>query len=201
MRDNDLITRGPDRPLLRNPQTGAMENPYGESKMSILLKALLALGVPAGMDLAGVAAGGAGAAGSTSVQGPGGTVANWAAGGANATDAAASSLPGWVKPAVGIGGPLVARALTDGSGNGDDLSASPQSAAQMQQLLQLLIDRANRQTPVHEAAMRMATAMAPSMQMTPRMGQAIETAQTPRSTAPGDPQVLSAIQRLMAGGR
>jgi hypothetical protein len=49
--------------------------------------------------------------------------------------------------------------------------------------------------------MRMATAMAPSMQMTPRMGQAIQTAQTPRSTAPGDPQVLSAIQRLMAGGR
>lgn len=97
--------------------------------------------------------------------------------------------------------PLLLKLFGGGTGTtGPGSPAQQQQQAQLNAMNQLLIDKANRQTPVHEAAMRMASAMAPSMVAGPRMQEAIQTAQTPRQTAQTDPHVLDAIHRLLNGG-
>lgn len=118
-----------------------------------------------------------------------------------------SHLPPWVSPAV-KGATALAPLLMHGggSGSGTDTTASgsgftPEQSAQMNQLMQLLIDKAKRTAPVHQAAMDLALRMAPPPNRSPQMQQALTASQTPRPQTQTDPQVLDAIHRLMSGGQ
>lgn len=192
-----------------NQQTGQWETPFDWGNLLNIGTAAALTGGAANALMSGGGPTMASTAANTAANLPAGAVtgAGAAAGGAGAVAGgagAASSLPSWVKPAVAFGGPLAMRAMRsgpgDGSGSNGPGGSSGDVSGQLQQLIQLLIDRANRTTPVHEAAMRMATRMSPSMESSPRMDDAITASQSPRRTTETDPQVLSAIQKLMMGG-
>jgi hypothetical protein len=156
--------------------------------------------------LLGAAFGGGGAASLPTGGMTSGLIGEGAAAGAAAGGGGMlGSLPAWLKPAIGIGGPLLSRAFSGGGGpenpsdewSGGDAGGG---SAQLNALIQLLLERAQRTAPVHQAATDMALKMAPSMQSTPRMSQAIESAKSPRPQMQQDPQVLAAIHKLMSGG-
>lgn len=120
----------------------------------------------------------------------------------------ALTAPSWIKPVTALtslAGPPIVRALSHGSGNGDDgggdgTGLNDEQGSQMRELLQLLIDKAKRTAPVHELAMQTAMRMAPSGTPSAMQAHAIDESRTPRQTTQTDPQVLDAIHRLMAGG-
>lgn len=122
--------------------------------------------------------------------------------GVPAAQSAASTLPGWVKPVTALAGPPIAHALTGGGGTPGTGGAGfgADQSAQLNQLMQLLIQRAQETAPVHQLAMDTATRMAPSGIASPQMSAAIEQAKQPRPQMQTDPQVLDAIHRLMTGG-
>lgn len=121
----------------------------------------------------------------------------------SATTTATHGVPGWVKPVAGLAVPAALQLRgqggtpTTGSGNGLD----PTQSSQMSQLMQLLIDHAQRAAPVHQAAMDLALRLAPHANTSPQMQSALAASQTPRPQTQTDPQVLDAIHRLMSGGQ
>jgi hypothetical protein len=171
----------------------------------------------------GAAAGGSGTAAAAGqglgMQGlaPAATAGGGISGGAGATTlgtTAASSPHWWQRGAQNVAGqsPSLAQSLI-GAGASAGLGAlagqtgqtepalTPEQQAMMTQLLQMSVDRQNRITPIHEAAMRLAGQLAPTGGNSPRMNSAIQSSLSPRPTQQTSPQMLEAIQRLMGGGR
>lgn len=95
--------------------------------------------------------------------------------------------------------PLLMHLLTGGSHS--PTGAEQQQQAQLQAMNQLLMEKAQRQAPVHQAAMNMAMRMAPNGGSSPQMDQTIQQAAQPRPQLEQDPQVLDAIHRLMGSPR
>lgn len=115
------------------------------------------------------------------------------------TTAAASTIPAWQQIAR-IAAPATVAAVTSrgGGSSGNQSALDPTQQKLMNDALQMGNDRLRSTQPVHEAAMRMAMAMAPNGEPNPRMTQAVAESQMPRQGSQVNPQVLEAIQRLMA---
>lgn len=188
-----------------NQRTGEVERPtnWGNILSTVIGGGLGAQGLAAaGAFGGGGAAGGAGLPTTGMTPGLIGEGAAAAGSGAAAAGAgAASSLPGWIKPAIGLGAPLAMRAMRRGPGNEyfGGGGSSGDGNAQLQQLMQLLMEKAQRTAPVHAQAMNTAQRMGPSLASSPQMDRAIDASRSSRPATQTDPQVLAAIQRLMGG--
>lgn len=144
-----------------------------------------ALGAGGGLGGAATAAGVAGAAGA------GRNVLNTITGAANT----ANTGTDWVRtlaPLLGLG----ATAATGGF-RSPQVGIDPTLQSQINALLQQQTDRAARTTPIHEAAMRLASQLAPTSNTSPRLQSAIEAAGRPVQQPGMDPQVAEAMARLM----
>ncbi len=105
-------------------------------------------------------------------------------------------------PAIKGGAALAPLALSH-SGSTDTVPGNgldPRQSAQLNQLMQLLIDRAQRTAPVHQQAMDTAQRLGPRVPSSPQFQQALAASTTPVAPHQPDPQVLDAIHRLMTGG-
>lgn len=121
------------------------------------------------------------------------------AGAAGAAGASmASSMPWWLPPALQVGGGIATRAMSNGGTQKTQTGLPPEIEQQLFRTLQLQNDRQQRQVPIHEAAMRLASSMAPGTSSAgPRLAQSNQAAQAPKSAAPMDPGFLDAIRLLM----
>lgn len=131
---------------------------------------------------------GAGVAGAA---GAGRNVLNTITGAANT----ANTGTDWVRtlaPLLGLG----ATAATGGF-RSPQVGIDPTLQSQINALLQQQTDRAARTTPIHEAAMRLASQLAPTSNTSPRLQSAIEAAGRPVQQPGMDPQVAEAMARLM----
>lgn len=149
-------------------------------------------GLASGAGIGGaVAAPAFGAAGAASAAGAAGGGAGGA--GTAATAGGASALERVIKmatPAVGYG---LSKAF-GGSNAGSGPNLSPDQQAMLSNLLSLQYDRAARQAPLHQAAMAMATRMAPRYARD-AMGP-MPTPSMPTSPSGLDPDVTRAIEAL-----
>jgi hypothetical protein len=151
---------------------------------------------------AGAIGGGAAAGGSAATTIPGGYAASAAS--------AAPVLSSGGAAAGGIGSALAKTGISAGAGllsramgsHGNDTSTgmTPELEAQLKQLMQLQVNRAQRQEPVHEAAMQLAMRLSPGTSVAgPRLQKGIQQASQPQAPTQTNPAVLAAIQRLMGG--
>jgi len=142
----------------------------------------------AGKIIAGSAAAGAGAGMAGATTGP--TLAQELAG--RAPSMVSASRPWW-ETAAKIGVPVGAAALM--GGQGADTSTKPfdeATLAQIQELLKMAIGRQKRTEPLHEAAMAMATRLAPSYARN-----AMGSAPTPSAPASSGDDTQSAIDQFL----
>ena len=168
----------------------------------------IAFGGPAALTLGGAllgtaaapSAGGAGAAGSVAAA----SSPTYGAGApafASGASAAGAALTGsrLAETALRAGIPIAATALaTRGGAEGPGTSTGlpPALEAQLLELLKLQRGRAEREDPLHAAAIAMAQRLAPRGD-DPRIQAAAERSLTPRTPSQSSPQVLEAVQRLM----
>jgi len=144
--------------------------------------------------------GAAGAATAAGIAGAAGSVANAARGAAGAVrgvTGAVSEGTDWMRVLAPLLG-LSASAATGGFSS-PEVGIDPTLQAQIDTLLQQQTARADRTTPIHEAAMRLASQLAPTSNTSPRLQSAIADAGRPVAQQGMDPQVAEAMARLMGG--
>lgn len=127
--------------------------------------------------------------------------------GVNAVDTVASAapaaggLPSWLMPAikaaVPIGMGLANRPDQPGANGLNGTGLPPELLAQLQQLIQLSLQRQQETAPVHQAAMALASKLATNQNNLPSMAGARADTQGPGPSPTMNPQVAAAMARLM----
>ncbi len=134
---------------------------------------------------------------------------------ANMSGSGSSGMPDWLKTVIktGIGvSPaiigLIANHRASGGSNGSGTGVAggtglpPALAGQFGQLLDLQLNRARANEPVHAAALALAQRMGAGTASSPAaLAQGIEQSRTSRPSTQMDPAVLAAIQHLTGGIR
>ncbi len=130
---------------------------------------------------------------------------------ANMSGGGSSGMPDWLKTVIktGIGiSPaiigLIAQHRAGGGSSGSGVAGGtglpPALAGQFGQLLDLQLNRARANEPVHAAALALAQRMGSGTAASPAaLAQGIEQSRTPRPSTQMDPAVLAAIQHLTGG--
>lgn len=157
----------------------------------------LLAGAPTGAALPGLlpAVGGSAGIGATAATTGGGYIANAVKNVAQqATGQAASNWMDRLAPLIGLG----TQAATGGFSS-PQVGIDPSVQSQIQELISRQTTRAQQSAPLYEAAMRLASSMAPTATTTPRLQSAIQASGTPLRQNDLNPQVSEALGRLMGG--
>lgn len=158
----------------------------------------LAMGIPAAAGAGMAAFGGAGGAGGGSTAGAAGSsyiagdVAKTAGAALGGGEGGGSVLSRIMKALV----PTAASAFIGQRAGGGGSVVDPELEGIRNEILGMSRDRLQRQEPIHEAAMALASGMR-GTQGHPGIAQAAQAAQAPRQTPQLDPRVAEAITRLM----